>query len=121
MIYLYNYENLYPKYGADRTRLGHPMNVQPMTFECHRVRRQTSPNGITGTRGWEFMLVNDPNGEVWYVTSYDWALVLKTDENLAQYAKWSALKREWQHAQNLARVQHDLILGPAQMIGKNES
>jgi|SRR5476649_506128 len=110
-IFLYDYRYLYPRDLADRKILGHPISVEPMCLECYNVRREENVNGISQKCGWEFQLVDDPKG-VWYRTSYDWALVLKTDENLAQYQQWCKAVVRRDEMARMAETEYKRIIGP---------
>ncbi len=84
MKYLYNYKYLYPV-GAEQE------DVVELTLECYDIRPMDRRN-LVGAAQWEFKVVG--RGDQLFRTSYDWALVENTPENLALIAEFEEIHRQ---------------------------
>jgi|ERR1700682_4424612 len=84
MKYLYNCKYLYPV-GKEQE------DVKELTLECYDIQADARPN-IVGTTSWEFKIVG--RGNQVFRTSYEWALVVNTPENLALIAEFEEIHRQ---------------------------
>jgi hypothetical protein len=88
--YLFNSNLLYPKHSL---AYEDTLEVEPLTLEATNIR--PSSRSFIGSPQWEFQIVG--HGDTVYLTSYDWALVENTPENLvllAEYARLNAQREE---------------------------
>jgi len=81
--YLYNYQYLYPVGKGQE-------DVKELTLECYDIK-PANPNLIGGSQ-WSFKVVG--RGDQLFHTSYDWALVENTPENLALIAEFEGIHRQ---------------------------
>jgi hypothetical protein len=89
--YLYNYKYLYPA--------GQPQeDVKELTLECYDIQ-PINPNLIGGSQ-WKFKVVG--RGDQKFITSYNWALVEDTPENLALIAEFEEIHRQREALQTKA-------------------
>lgn len=96
--YLFDSKQLYPKAGS-------VVEVEPLTLVCHNVKYKGK--NFVGTLSWEFQIVGK---DEWYVTNYDWALVLNTEENLAKIKERNHLRKEANELESLAKKAHKQVL-----------
>lgn len=96
--YLFDSDNLYQK-GLD------PVVVEPLTLLCHNV----TPAGanLLGGQQWEFQIVGR---DEWYRTSYAWALLLNTEENLKLVRERNQLRVNADMARKRADLAHKKIV-----------
>ena len=83
MKYLYNYKYLYPVGAGQEV-------VEELTLECYDIK-PTNPNFL-GSSQLLFKVVG--RGDQVFSTSYDWALVENTPENLLLIAEFEDIHRE---------------------------
>jgi hypothetical protein len=91
--YLYNYQYLYPV-GKEQE------DVKELTLECYDI--QPARANMIGGRQWTFKIVG--RGDQLFLTSYDWALVENTPENLALVAEFEAINRQRNQLESKASV-----------------
>lgn len=81
--YLYNYKFLYP--------IGAPQEeVDELTLECHSI--ESAGRDFIGGESWKFKVVG--RGDQWFCTSYHWALVENTQENLDRIMRFEAIQEK---------------------------
>jgi len=95
MKYLYNYQYLYPVGKGQE-------DVKELTLECYDIE-PTNRNIIGGSQ-WEFKVVG--RGDQMFRTSYDWALVENTPENLALITEFEEIHRQREVLQTKASAVH---------------
>lgn len=81
MKYLYNYKYLYPIGLAQE-------DVEELTLECYDIQPMGRRNIVGGSQ-WEFKVMG--RGDQVFRTSYDWALVENTPENVALIAEFEEI------------------------------
>lgn len=101
--YLFNSDRLYP---LTSERSFENVEVKRLTLVCHNVQ-EAGRNHITGSNSWKFQVVGKPD---WYVTSYDWALVLNTEENLKLVQTYNQLRDQCESLKKWANSVHAQVL-----------
>lgn len=72
-VYRFDSDKMYPRDVSGFQ----PIDVVPLQVKCHNVK--PGRTDLVGNGTWEFQVVGK---DEWYVTSYAWALILDTPENL---------------------------------------
>jgi len=83
MKYLYNYKYLYPVGKAQE-------DVKELTLECYDIQ-PANRNIISGSQ-WSFKVVG--RGSQVFHTSYSWALIENTPENLTTIEEFEEIHRQ---------------------------
>lgn len=105
-IFLFDSNNLY----QDSL---HPEKVVPLQLECYDVRY--AGRNFVGTSTIEFKIVG--RGDTVYKTSYPWALVLKTEENLRAVERRNSLRARADLAERRACEAQGQLINAGTVLG----
>lgn len=101
LTFLFDSDSLYLADGGLE-----PETVEPMTLECYEVKH--AGRNFLGGNQIEFKIKG--RGEILYRTSYTWALVLNTPENLKAVEHRNNLRRVRNDAAAAANAAHDRVI-----------